>query len=104
MHHGAVLVFVVGAYEELSLAVVYREREVPGPLPRACVLEHDGACVFVAGPVLSQNGLSELGRCQFDRWCCILPCVRTRENGAHCVIDHEKPVSVVKNVAPATVE
>lgn len=30
--------------------------------------------------------------------------IRTKENGAHCVIDHENPVSAVKNVAPATDE
>jgi hypothetical protein len=26
----------------------------------------------------------------------------TRENGAHCVTPHEKPVHAMRNVAPAT--
>ena len=31
-------------------------------------------------------------------------CLPTKEKGAHCVMDHEKPARVVKKVAPPTLE
>ena len=95
------VVRAVRADEELPFVFISAKGRRTRATSSACVGQNDGAVVF-ARSVSGENGLGEL--VTVSEKCGGIDRRRTREKGAHCVMAHEKPVNVVKKVAPATLE